>query len=107
MRYISGITEPCSDDNDNTSISLTNLGLCSNPNLADNSLSTNYLGTTIYHDMQVNYNYDPAKMTFTFGINNMFNKEPPASTQQQLNSFDPTLYDVPGRFFYGRIGVKF
>jgi iron complex outermembrane recepter protein len=107
MRYISGITEPCSDSFDGTANSLTALGLCSNPNTTNNGLSTNYLGATIYHDAWVSYDYDPAKMTFTFGIKNMFNKEPPSSTQQQLNSFDPTLYDVPGRFFYGRISVKF
>jgi len=107
MRYISGITESCSDSFDGGANSLTNLGLCSNPNTTDNSLSTNYLGATIYHDAWVSYDYDPAKMTFTFGIKNMFNKEPPSSTQQQLNSFDPTLYDVPGRFFYARVGVKF
>jgi iron complex outermembrane receptor protein len=107
MRYISGLTEPCSDSFDNTPLSLTNLGVCSNPNTTNNSLSTNYLGQTIYHDVQVSYNFDPAKMTFTFGIRNLFNKEPPSSTQQQLNSFDPTLYDVPGRFFYARIGFKY
>ena len=107
MRYISGLTEPCSDSFDNTPLSLTNLGVCSNPNTTNNSLSTNYLGQTIYHDVQVNYDFDPAKMTFTFGIRNLFNKEPPSSTQQQLNSFDPTLYDVPGRFFYARIGFKY
>ncbi|MGB9430580.1 MAG: TonB-dependent receptor [Gammaproteobacteria bacterium] len=107
MRYISGLTEPCSDSFDNKPLSLTNLGLCSNPNVANNSLSTNHLGQTIYHDAQVSYNYDPAKLTFTFGIKNMFNKEPPSSTQQQLNSFDPTLYDVPGRFFYVRVGFKY
>ncbi len=107
MRYISALTEPCSDSFDGSPLSLTNLGLCSNPNTANNSLSTNHLGQTIYHDVQVNYAYDPAKMTFTFGIRNLFNKEPPSSTQQQLNSFDPTLYDVPGRFFYVRVGVKY
>ncbi len=46
-------------------------------------------------------------MTFTFGIRTLFNKEPPSSTQQQLNSFDPTLYDVPGRFLYVRVGIKY
>ncbi len=107
MRYISGMTEPCSDYLDGSSNSLTNLGLCSNPDYANNGLSTNYLGAIVYNDIQMNYNYDPAKMTFTFGIKNMFNREPPSSTQQQLNSFDPTLYDIPGRFFYGRINVNF
>ncbi|MGH8402759.1 MAG: TonB-dependent receptor domain-containing protein, partial [Gammaproteobacteria bacterium] len=107
MRYISALTEPCSDSFDGTANSLTNLKLCSNPNVTNNTLSTNHLGQTIYHDAQVSYNFDPAKMTFTFGIRNMFNKEPPSSTQQQLNSFDPTLYDVPGRFFYFRVGFKY
>ncbi|MGH8320962.1 MAG: TonB-dependent receptor domain-containing protein, partial [Gammaproteobacteria bacterium] len=107
MRYISALTEPCSDSSDGSANSLTNLGLCSNPNVANNTLSTNHLGQTIYHDAQVSYNLDPAKLTFTFGIRNMFNKEPPSSTQQQLNSFDPTLYDVPGRFFYFRVGFKY
>lgn len=107
IRYISAMTEPCSDFLDGTALSLTNMGLCSNPNYTNNSLSTNHLGQTVYHDVQANYNYDPAKMTFTFGIRNLFDKNPPSSTQQQLNSFDPTLYDVPGRFIYGRISVKF
>ncbi|MGH8279272.1 MAG: TonB-dependent receptor domain-containing protein [Gammaproteobacteria bacterium] len=107
MRYISALVEPCSDSFDDTALSLTNLGLCSNPNVADNSLSTNHLGQTIYHDVQATYNLAPANVSFTLGIRNLFNKEPPSSTQQQLNSFDPTLYDVPGRFIYARIGVKF
>ena len=107
MRYISGLTEPCSDSFDNSPLSLTNLGVCSNPNTTNNSLSTNYLGQTVYHDVQLSYDFDPAKMSFTVGIRNLFNKEPPSSTQQQLNSFDPTLYDVPGRFFYARIGFKY
>ncbi|MDE2196933.1 MAG: TonB-dependent receptor [Gammaproteobacteria bacterium] len=107
VRYISALTESCSDSFDGGPFSLTNLGLCSNPNFTNNGLSTNHLGQTIYHDAQVNYNYDPAKMTFTFGIRNLFDKNPPSSTQQQLNSFDPTLYDVPGRFFYVRVGFKY
>jgi iron complex outermembrane recepter protein len=107
VRYISALTESCSDSFDGSANSLTNLGLCSNPNYTNNGLSTNHLGQTIYHDVQMNYNYDPLKATFTFGIRNLFDKNPPSSTQQELNSFDPTLYDVPGRFFYGRVSVKF
>ncbi|MGH8373352.1 MAG: TonB-dependent receptor plug domain-containing protein [Gammaproteobacteria bacterium] len=107
IRYTSALTESCSDSFDGSANSLTALGLCSNPNTTNNSLSTNHLGQTIYHDVQINYNFDPMKTTFTFGIRNLLDKNPPSSTQQQLNSFDPTLYDVPGRFFYGRVSVKF
>lgn len=107
MRYISALTEACSDASDNSPTSFTNMGLCSNPDYTNNSLSTNHLGQTIYHDVQMNYTYDSLNTTFTFGIRNLFDKNPPSSTQQELNSFDPTLYDVPGRFFYGRVSVKF
>jgi len=67
----------------------------------------NHLGTTVYHDVQGSYKVDSINTTFTLGVRNLWAKEPPASTVQELNNFDPTLYDVPGRFVYGRIGVNF
>ena len=66
-----------------------------------------HIGATTYHDVQASYDVDAIKTTFTLGIRNLWDKIPPASTVQELNNFDPTLYDVPGRFIYGRIGVKF
>lgn len=105
--YIGSLTESCSDFLDGTPNSFANMGVCSNPNYQDNSLSTNYLGKTVYHDASVTYNIEPWNTTVSFGINNIFDKMPPVSTQVQLNSFDPTLYRVPERFFYARVGVKF
>lgn len=64
-------------------------------------------GGTLYHDVWGSYKVDSLNTTFTVGVRNLFAKEPPVSQVQQLNSFDPTLYDVPGRFIYGRISVKF
>jgi iron complex outermembrane receptor protein len=66
-----------------------------------------HIGATTYHDVQGSFEMDSLKTTFTLGIRNLFDKNPPSSTVQELNNFDPTLYDVPGRFVYGRIGVKF
>ncbi len=66
-----------------------------------------HIGTTVYHDVQGNYDMDSIKTTFTFGVRNLFAKQPPSSTVQELNNFDPTLYDIPGRFVYGRLSVKF
>jgi iron complex outermembrane receptor protein len=66
-----------------------------------------HIGATTYHDVQGSYNMDSIATTFSLGIRNLWNKEPPSSTVQELNNFDPTLYDVPGRFFYGRAEVKF
>ncbi|HEV7165301.1 MAG TPA: TonB-dependent receptor [Gammaproteobacteria bacterium] len=66
-----------------------------------------HIGATTYHDVQGNYKADSIDTTFTVGIRNLFGKIPPSSTNQELNNFDPTLYDVPGRFVYGRVSVNF
>ena len=39
------------------------------------------------------------------GVNNMFDGAPGCNTCD-LNNFDPTAYDIPGRFYYARVGVK-
>lgn len=86
---------------------------CSNPtalfglNGAD-STGENQLGTTIYHDVSVTYHVDPMHTDFTFGIRNLFNKQPPAALTAFANSFIPTMgYRLPGIFYYANIGVKF
>jgi len=40
------------------------------------------------------------------GVNNLFNRPPPACISCGLNNFDPTTYDVPGRYFYARATYK-
>lgn len=108
VHYISSLWESCSDGFDGTPLSLTNLGLCSAPNLQNNALSMNRLAATVWHDAQVVY-HGPANFDYTFGINNVFDKKPPNETQPiEDMAFDPTEYNaLLGRFFYARIGVKF
>ncbi|MGA9855534.1 MAG: TonB-dependent receptor, partial [Gammaproteobacteria bacterium] len=67
----------------------------------------NHIGATTYHDVSVTYHLDSWNTDFTLGIRNLFDKEPPIAMSAFANSFLPTLYRAPGRFFYGRIGVKF
>lgn len=107
LHYISGMMESCSDFLDGTPISLTNLGLCSNPDHQNNSLSQNYLGRTIYNDLQAVYNYSPWNTSFTFGIKNVFDKAPPVCNSCALSSMDTTIYRVSGRLFYASVGIKF
>ncbi|MGE5625269.1 MAG: TonB-dependent receptor plug domain-containing protein [Bacillota bacterium] len=88
------------------------LGSCSNPGpLSPNGkqykYAYNYLGNTIYHDVQATYHQDSINTDFTFGIRNLFDKQPPAALTAFANSFLPAFYRVPGREFYGRISVKF
>ena len=45
--------------------------------------------------------------TFAVGANNILNTHIPGCDTCDLNSFDPTAYDIPGRFYYGRLTLKY
>jgi len=70
-------------------------------------VAVNHIGATTYHDVAVTYHADSIDTDFTFGIRNLFDKQPPIAMSAFANSFLPTLYRAPGRFFYARVGVKF
>ena len=40
------------------------------------------------------------------GVNNIFKKPPPICTTCGIPNYDPNFYDIPGRYFYARVGVK-
>ncbi len=68
----------------------------------------NRLGTTVYNNVQVTYDLAAWNTDFTIGVRNLFDKNPPISMTAFKNSYQPFLgYLVPGRFIYGRIGVRF
>jgi iron complex outermembrane receptor protein len=104
MRYIDEQSERCSDFLDGSPDSLTNLGLCSEPNTTDNSLSRNTLDATTFHDLQVTYRPSrwDGNIAFTLGVNNVFSEDPPACYSCSLNGYDPSTYDMPGNFTYLR-----
>lgn len=104
VRYISGLREDCTG--------FTSYGVCSDPNkdhasYAGGAIPTNYLGATTYVDAQAKYDFMGANVAVSFGINNLFNREPPVSYTAHNLSFDPTLYDIPGRLFYLRVTTRF
>ncbi len=106
VHYLSDLTEPCSDGLDGTPQSFTNLGLCSNPDYRNNALSTNKLGATTWHDVQVQYTLPGSHTTLRFGVLNVFDKQPPIG-HSMADSFDTTLYPIPGRFPYVSISHSF
>jgi iron complex outermembrane receptor protein len=65
----------------------------------------NELKSRLYGDAQLQFrpSWLDAKFAFTFGVNNVFDKDPPACFSCSLNNFDPTTYDIPGRFGYLRL----
>jgi outer membrane receptor protein involved in Fe transport len=53
------------------------------------------------------HRFSGARTEVEVGVHNLLDRTPPISTQQVINSYDPTLYDVPGRFFYVGAQTRF
>jgi len=61
-----------------------------------------------YTDLQLRWTptlFDK-QFNLAVGANNILNTKAPGCFTCDLNNFDPTVYDIPGRFFYVRAGVK-
>ena len=68
----------------------------------------NKLNSRFYTDLQVRF-FAPSfadNFGFALGVNNLFDKDPPGCISCGLNNFDPTTYDVPGRYMYARATLK-
>ncbi|HUW52699.1 MAG TPA: TonB-dependent receptor plug domain-containing protein [Rhodanobacter sp.] len=66
-------------------------------------------GATVYNDASIGYNIEPYNTRVDFGVNNVFNKQPPflyANNTLNANT-DPTDFDLMGRYFWARVTVKF
>ncbi|MBA8885484.1 TonB-dependent receptor plug domain-containing protein [Dokdonella fugitiva] len=77
-----------------------------NPSL--DGLYTDY-GSTVYHDIQFGYNLESLNTRFDIGVNNVGDKQPPflyANNTLNANT-DPSDFDLLGRYYWGRITVKF
>ncbi len=107
LEYIGSLTEQCSDFLNGTPFSLTALGDCSDPDPENNALSQNHIGSVFYVDASVGHRFHAARTEVTLGVHNLLDRSPPISTQQVINSYDPTLYDVPGRFLYVEAQTSF
>jgi outer membrane receptor protein involved in Fe transport len=71
----------------------------------------NYGGTmwdvdaVMYHDIRASFDFDP--LTLTFGVNNLFNTEPPFVDTAFNGNTSIENYDVMGSFGYLRLTLKF
>ena len=69
----------------------------------------NVMNPRMFNDLQLRWN--PGMMNhlfgFAVGVNNILNTRIPGCNTCDLNSFDPTAYDIPGRFYYARLTVKY
>jgi len=66
-------------------------------------------GATVYNDIQFGYNLEAWNTRFDIGVNNVADKQPPflyANNTLNANT-DPSDFDLLGRYYWGRITVKF
>jgi iron complex outermembrane recepter protein len=68
----------------------------------------NVLKAKFYTDLQLRWTPGFLNQQFglALGVNNLFNTRAPGCNTCDLNNFDPTMYDLPGRYFYARINAK-
>jgi len=66
-------------------------------------------GATVYHDISFGYNLEAWNTRFDVGVNNVGDKQPPflyANNTNNANT-DPANFDLMGRYYFGRVTVKF
>ncbi|MFZ6756339.1 TonB-dependent receptor [Undibacterium sp. Ji50W] len=73
----------------------------------NNAVNGGNVPGTLYHDLQLSYNFSDGKTSIGMGIDNLFDKQPPASAANNPINFDIYTYDVRGRYFYTRVNTKF
>lgn len=59
------------------------------------------------HDFQLSYNVEPLRTTFTLGLDNAFDKQPPKIYTGFNGTTDVRTYDAVGRFYWARAQVRF
>jgi iron complex outermembrane receptor protein len=68
----------------------------------------NKIKSMFYTDAQLRWMLPASANNFGFalGVNNLFNVKAPGCFGCDVNGFDPTTYDIPGRYFYARASIK-
>jgi len=71
-----------------------------------NGQDGNKIPSTLFTNLQASWSPDWGKegqWTFQVGVDNVFDETIPFCASCDLNSFDGTLYPIPGAFWYGRV----
>lgn len=95
LRYLDSVTEACSN------------AVFTGPPCPKNTLHT--LKATLYNDAQMDWKnaFRLQGLDVSFGVNNIFGKDPPICFTCTLNGYDAGTYDLPGSFWNTRIKYAF
>jgi outer membrane receptor protein involved in Fe transport len=75
--------------------------------LPGNAVNGGNVGGVTYHDLQLGYTLPGGKVNLAFGIDNVFDKQPPLSAANNPINFDIYTYDVRGRYMYAKVSTRF
>jgi iron complex outermembrane recepter protein len=79
----------------------------SSDDIPGNAINGGHLKKIFYHDAQLSFDVADDRFDFALGVDNIFDQMPPASAANNPINFDIYTYDIRGRYFYARVGVKF
>ena len=76
--------------------------------LKEDVAPANTMDARFYTDLQLRWTPTSFadRFGFALGVNNLFKTKAPGCFTCDINNFDPTVYDVPGRYFYARASIK-
>lgn len=75
--------------------------------IPNNAVNGGRIKRVFYHDLQLGYGFADHGINVAFGVDNVSDKQPPASAANNPINFDIYTYDVRGRYYYARLAAKF
>lgn len=72
-----------------------------------NAVNGGRVRATVYQDLQLALGLADGKYRVALGVDNLLDKQPPASAANNPINFDMYTYDIRGRYIYATFGVKF
>jgi iron complex outermembrane receptor protein len=76
--------------------------------LKEDVIPANTMNAKFYTDVQLRFTAPSFadRFGFALGVNNLFKTKAPGCFSCDINNFDPTVYDIPGRYYYARASIK-
>ncbi|MES2296132.1 MAG: TonB-dependent receptor [Pseudomonadota bacterium] len=75
--------------------------------IPNNAVNGGSVAAIVYQDAQLGWTVPGGKFTLAIGVDNLFDKQPPASAANNPINFDIYSYDIRGRYMYARLSSKF
>lgn len=75
--------------------------------IPNNAVNGGRINRVFYHDAQIGYTVPDTEFNFALGVDNIFDRQPPASAANNPINFDIYTYDVRGRYLYAKVSTKF